>query len=322
MIDLEGAGADLRAALGQTVPSMSELETLVRRRRRRRCAAVAPIALAFAALLWAALPQGGQAKVVRVVGAPAGSTSSSGTASAPVDSAIPPGATVRPVNGPVLVSSDGRTITAKTTKACGLDPVLVTYPDANRVALALAVPPPPSGVVCSDVAEIVIIQAHLAVPLGNRLLVGKSDGSPIKYFDEKNLAQPSTIPTGFHISQDEPASALALGSAPIGDTRTYLGSAPSDALLTITQVLDSTPMKTMLAWPVTSQVTLHGQTAELRTESSSAGQVVARSLTWTEAGYTFVVTSFDHMVQQVPLSEADLINIANGVRLPTLPSLP
>ncbi len=138
----------------------------------------------------------------------------------------------------MLVSADGRVITAIGTVLCGHAQRLVARSHRDKVALILENPDRH----CKDIASAPAItqltpaSARLPAPLGNRALVrvGSTRGT-IPYFNERDLASVRSLPFGLRLSSDEPANVVGTQGQPeIGDTRRYMSPA---AILQVTQIV-------------------------------------------------------------------------------------
>jgi hypothetical protein len=147
-----------------------------------------------------------------------------GCSAGPATSPKPP--RYEPVGPTVLVSANGRVITAIGTVVCGHAQRLVarSYPD--KVALIFK----NANRTCKDpgsvptVSQLLPASTRLPAPLGNRALirVGSTRGT-IPYFSERDLASVRRLPYGLRLSSDKPANFVASQGEPeIGDTRIHV----------------------------------------------------------------------------------------------------
>ena len=213
----------------------------------------------------------------------------------------------------VLVSADGRVITGRGPVACGHDPRLVARFYPRKVTLTWVSPDTSCH---AEVIRFAAVSVRLPAPLGNRALVQASGGGPVRYFDQRDLARVTVLPAGFRLSSDLPAGSLTeAGRRAVGDTRTYTGPPGVGARLEITQLPAAVSKKiTLTSWPWPGHARVHGRAAALLVERSG-GLVSSRSITWAGHGYRFVVVVSATGHRQVPLSDAQLIAVADGIRL-------
>jgi len=213
----------------------------------------------------------------------------------------------------VLVSADGRVITGRGPVACGRGPRLAAGSFPRKVTLTWVSPDTSCH---AEVIRSAVVSVRLPAPLGNRALVQAAGGGPVHYFDQRNLAQVTVLPPGFRLSSDLPYASLTHGGQfVVGDVRTYTGPPGTGAQLQITQLPATVSARTTLAsWPWPGHARVHGRAAALRDERS-AGLVYSRSITWAGHGYRFVAGVSVTGHRQVPLSDAQLIAVADSIRL-------
>jgi hypothetical protein len=201
-----------------------------------------------------------------------------------------------PVGDPVLVSADGRTITALGTHVCIRAQRLLarSYPD--KVALILANPAhgcegPDSG--AGGLPQPAIIR--LPAPLGDRALirVGSTSGT-IPYFDERDLASIRRLPFGLRLRRDVPADFYGPQGPEIGDTRQY--TSPK-AVMEITQVVPSPSLAARSYWLSTSCPNVFGW-------NTRYGNDPCRTITWVAHGYHFLLGM--EVVRGLTLSKQEL----------------
>ena len=156
------------------------------RKRRLLIGSVVPIVVAAAG--------------VRVSSGGISGTRPASSANKPGHIKTPPGAqgTVKPSGtlkartslvGQVVVSADGRTITAWAGVDCGHAQLLRARSHSNRVTLSLVWPVVSPSTLCllDLIAE--TVSTRLPAPLGDRRLVQASSGKPIPYFDASQFAR-------------------------------------------------------------------------------------------------------------------------------------
>lgn len=213
----------------------------------------------------------------------------------------------------VLVSANGRVITGRGPVACGHDPQLVARSYLRKVTLTWVSPDTRCD---AEVIRSAAVSVRLPAPLGNRALVQASGGSPVPYFHQRNLARVTVLPSGFRLSSDLPSASLTeSGQQAVGDTRTYTRPASTGAQLQITQFPAAVSTRvTLSSWPWPGHARVHGWAAALLVERSG-GLVYSLSITWVDHGYRFVVGVSVTGHRQVPLSDAQLITVAGGIRL-------
>jgi hypothetical protein len=207
-----------------------------------------------------------------------------------------------PVGWAVLVSADGRVITATGPVACGHAPRLVARSYPGKVSLILENP----DINCNaEVIGAVPARARLPAPLGNRALVraGSTRGT-IAYFSERNLARVGRLPFGLRLAVDEPAAGAGSNGRPeIGDTRIYMSPT---ALMEVTQIAPSPP-------PSARPARFGPGCPYLAGWHPRRGYGPCRTVTWTARGYYFV-TSIE-VERGMTLSLHELRATAEGVRL-------
>lgn len=213
----------------------------------------------------------------------------------------------------VLVSADGRVITAVGGQACGHEPRLVarSYPD--KVTLVWVNPDTNCNV---ETARAVAVRITLPEALGARPLVHASGRGRIPYFSQRDFARVTVLPPGYRLSSEVPAG------QPVGDRRTYTVAPGTDAagthrpcpcaqLVIWQQVLSKgfiTPTQQTSQHPV--HVRVHGRSAALLVN----GPLEAMSVNWAEHGYYFTV-GVAYGPDKTPLTKAQLIAVADGMQL-------
>ncbi|MBD0695101.1 hypothetical protein [Streptomyces sp. CBMA123] len=203
---------------------------------------------------------------------------------------------------PLLVSSDGRTLTLSIGWGCEKQPELVVRESANAVKISLRHTVPPGF---CDPGGYGQITTHLSKPLGSRTL-SDATGKPAIHFDERNLLRPAYLPENYYAA---PAGKMVYlpGVAPLStDTPAWaigytLGTEPNvQGYLIISQTLRNS------APPDGRAVTVKGHPATI-THPDSNGD--PRSLTWSDGTYTFVVATG----APPRLSDEELIHVAESL---------
>jgi len=212
----------------------------------------------------------------------------------------------------VLVSADGRVVTGVGGMACGHDPRLVARSYPRKVTLIWVNP----DTNCSgETLRSTVVRIRLLEPVGNRLLVHAAGSGRIPYFDDRDLARVTVLPAGFQLRGEFPAG------QPAGDKRTYAGPpgtgtvgphwpCPCAQLVIWQQVVSKgfiLPTQQTSQHPV--HVRVHGRVAALLDN----GPFYARSVNWMEQGYYFTI-GVAYGPKKIPLTDAQLIAIANGIR--------
>lgn len=240
-----------------------------------------------------------------------------------------------PVSGPLLVSADGRVITGIGSMACGHAPQLAGRSYPRKVTLIWVNPDTNCH---AEMIGSAVARARLPSPLGNRALVQASSGAPVRYFGERDLARAGVLPAGFRLSSDLPFGIAELPSVSfpdsagwaVGDTRTYTGPAGTAAQLAIAQLVAAHGFNPRTPWPWPAHARVDGRPAVLLVDRAN-GLAYSRSITWVARGYRFVVNIFVHgqiphpagkqivphpvdTSKQVPLSNAQLVAVADGIR--------
>jgi hypothetical protein len=183
-----------------------------------------------------------------------------------------------PVGETVVVSADGRVITAIGEWVCDHDSRLVARSYPGMVSVILENPDTKCDAnVLGSVP--VAVNTRLSAPLGNRALVrvGSTRGG-IPYFSERDLATIRRLPFGLRLSIDEPSDDLGLQGQPeIGDTRIYMSPR---AILEVTQIVPSLLLSARPDWFGTS-------CPDLTDWNPRRGDGPCRTVTWVAHGYHF-----------------------------------
>ncbi|GHF83387.1 hypothetical protein GCM10018790_71300 [Kitasatospora xanthocidica] len=207
-----------------------------------------------------------------------------------------------PVAGyPLLVGSDGRTLTLSIGWGCEKRPELVVRESADAVKVSLRHTVAPGF---CDPGGYGQITTHLNKPLGTRAM-HDATGKPAVHFDERDLRRPAFLPENYY---PYPAGRMAQvpGLAPLPtDTPAWaigytLGTEPDvHGSLIISQIRrSSTP-------PDGRAATVKGHPATITQDGNGS----PRSLTWSDGTYTFVVTTG----APPRLSDEELIRVAESL---------
>jgi hypothetical protein len=210
-----------------------------------------------------------------------------------------------PVGATVLLSANGRVITAIGTVVCGRAQRLVARFYPGKVALILENPDHNCNDLGSVPAPYQFVPAitRLPAPLGNRALmrVGQKRGT-LPYFSERDLASVRRLPFRLRLSSDEPANVTGRqGQAEIGDTRAY--TSPK-AALELTQIVSSPSLPARTYWFNTSCPEVIGW-------HPRHGLGNCRGVTWVAHGYHFLVGMA--VERGMTLSVHELRTIAEGI---------
>ncbi|MFD8783634.1 hypothetical protein [Kitasatospora sp. NPDC059599] len=207
-----------------------------------------------------------------------------------------------PVAGyPLLVGSDGRTLTLSIGWGCENRPELVARESAGAVKVSLR-HSVRSGF--CDLGGYAQITTHLNNPLGTRAL-NDTTGKAAVHFDERDLLRPAFLPENYY---PYPAGRMVAlpGVAPLPtDTPAWaigyrLGTGPEQGSLIISQTLrNSTP-------PDGRAATVKGHPATITQSDAQNGP---RSLTWSDGTSTFVVTTG----APPRLSDEELVHVAESL---------
>jgi hypothetical protein len=111
-------------------------------------------------------------------------------------------------DGPVMVSSDGRTVTVGgfPTMCGGGSYSLVADETSARVELRFRFVIPNRRETCTANAGFVwALSIRLNAPLGSRVLTNPDTGQALAWFDENKTLQPTKLPAGYTLSIVSPA---------------------------------------------------------------------------------------------------------------------
>jgi hypothetical protein len=212
----------------------------------------------------------------------------------------------------VLVSANGRVITAVGGKACGHKPRLVARSHPDKVTQVWV---NPDATCNAETARAVAVRIVLPEPLGNRPLAHASGSGRIPYFSQRDFARVTVLPAGYRLSSEVPAG------QPVGDRRTYTippgtdtagthRPCPCAQLVIWQQVLSRgfiSPTQQTSQHPIHAEV--HGRSAALLVN----GPLDARSVNWAEHGYYFTV-GVAYGPDIAPLTNTQLIAVADGIQ--------
>lgn len=232
---------------------------------------------------------------------------------------VPPGApdggqviTTKGYNGPVLVSSDGRTLTVGgggLSRPCfgTLNPVAI----AERTVVALwlrYVTPSQHGVCRSDMALYPPTNVRLSTPVGGRVLVNGATGHPLSWFSLRELLRPSAIPAGLRPGPVIPGAPVdGAASMASGFTRSY-----QSASYSLDIVESSVPLRLPEVSRAPGPIEVRGLPGQ-----GTVGDQVASGIMWHEAGIYIEILAEYSAASGSPLSVPQLITIADSA--PPLP---
>ncbi|MFD9691851.1 hypothetical protein ACFXPX_34430 [Kitasatospora sp. NPDC059146] len=208
-----------------------------------------------------------------------------------------------PVAGyPLLVSSDGLTLTLNIGWGCEERPELVAHESTGTVTVSLRHTVRPGFCDPGGAAQ---ITTRLSEPLGTRTL-DDATGKPAVHFDERKLLRPAFLPENYYPAPAGrmvylPGLAAVPTDTPAWAVRYTLGTEPdTQGSLIIGQTLrSSTP-------PPGKAATVKGLPASITHADSPGGP---HSLTWSDGTYTFVVTTGG----PPRLTDEELVRVAEGL---------
>ena len=215
--------------------------------------------------------------------------------------------------------SDDQTIVVNASwGGCQKRPYLVASEAMSEVTLALVEPPvvTPSNVACPLFLAMAQVQTTLSSPLGPRHLIDRSTGRTIPTAHEDQLAEVTEIPPGFRYASIAPGTMVGAANGPsrLAATRTYSTTDTAVAPLQIIQFPGTSASEGETSWSVEATTVVHGYGAIVQSDPSGANPV-ARSLTWSEGGWVFVLASLSQKDGQQPLNEDALLSVAQGLHM-------
>ena len=110
----------------------------------------------------------------------------------------------------VLLSADGRTLSASVSGTCLPATALRAREDGKAVIVSLETLPRTGA--CSSGTEMRTYSSTLTRPLGTRQVIDSVDGSGVLVFDERGLFRPRTLPAGYSHVYDAATYATGDGS--------------------------------------------------------------------------------------------------------------
>lgn len=201
----------------------------------------------------------------------------------------------------VLVSTDGRTLSASMTGFCLPSAAFSAQETSDAVTVRLAsAPREGDGGACTSGVGARTYTVALPEPLGSRRVVDASDGLGVLVFDERNALRPGALPPGY---------AHVYDAALYGDGDGRYGS-NWDA--SCTQIF--TDARGDLLW-ITQSYGKHwpdgwGPTLPLVPVRHSVARYRPGMLAWQEDGESFVISSTP--VLTAPLTTVQLVAIADA----------
>jgi hypothetical protein len=231
---------------------------------------------------------------------------------------VPPGAAFQSIAQAVVRSDDQTIVVNASWGGCQKRPYLVATESTSEVTLALVEPPVviPSDVACPLFLARTQVQTTLNAQLGPRHLIDRSVGRSIPTVHEDQLADVTEIPAGFHYTGIAPGAmvGVANGQPLLAATRTYSTTDTTMAPLQIIQFPGTSASEGETYWGVEAMTVVHGRGAIVQSDPSGANPA-ARSLTWLEGGWVFVLASLSGKDGQRPLSEAELLSVGQGLQV-------
>lgn len=206
-------------------------------------------------------------------------------------------------DGPVLLGTDGRTITVGGFNyPCTGTVSPVADESAARVALRLRWTTPNKHGVCNKaMANVLSMDVHLNAPLGRRALVDGVTGRALSWFDMHRVFLPSALPAGYTLRSRTPGVPTGNDRAGseylVGCVQEYVSSM---GVLTITQAVGTT--NTLLG-SQNGPEPIHVR--------GRPGQAYVDRITWVEGGQVITMESQAYG-QGRPLTIGDLIGIADS----------
>jgi hypothetical protein len=196
-------------------------------------------------------------------------------------------------------------------------PYLEAVPSSGQIILSL-IGRADVGPACPGPLVLGQAQAVLTSAVGQRTLVDKSSDSEIPTVFEDELPPVTVLLSGYSYSGIVPRiEAGAIAGGPPGATRTYSSSEKSLAPLWIGQFPGTLATEAEVSWDPAAATSVHGQPAIVQYEpaSSPMPDPVARWVIWAEDGWILVVDSPAQSPEQSPLSQAQVLAVAQGIQV-------
>jgi len=230
------------------------------------------------------------------------------------------GTTLDPI-AQVVVDNDDRTLLVPTSwDGCEKKPPdLEATQSSAEVTLALIESTAGAGPSCPGPPALGQAQTVLSSSLAQRRLIDRSTGSAIPTVREDQLAPVTDLPSGYSYSGIVPRIEVGTNAAttPVGATRTYSSTDKSAPPLWIIQFPGESAIEAEVSWDPEAASSVHGQPAILQSEpvAPQSASPVARWVAWAEDGWVFVVDSPAQGPQRTPLSNAQLLAVAEGLEV-------
>jgi hypothetical protein len=144
----------------------------------------------------------------------------------------------------------------------------------------------------------------------------QSTGQPIPTVHEAAMSEVTVLPPGYRFDGIEPGTKIGLlNDQPIAaGVRTYTDPEGDGAPLSVTQFPGTSASGGATDLGAEVVVDVGGSPGISQTQvDPTTGVSVASSLSWSEDGWVFVLSSLPDMSYQKPLGEADLVGVAAGM---------
>ncbi len=249
----------------------------------------------------AAIPHG--VALVRV-GGPAGPVT---PPPAPSDS------TLDPIGGAVVLDNDRTVVVDSAWGDNPHRPWLVMTTQSSQVTLAVVQPPMPPGP-GNLVGYWGPLEGTVDAPVGARPLVNASTGQPVPTVHEQAMARVTVLPTGYRFSAIAPGTMIGLvnGEPAAAGVRIYLDAEGGGAPLQVAQFAGTAAAEGVTYLGPEQPAEVDGSAAIFQAQEN-AGTALVTSLSWSEDGWVFVLSSWPSSGGQLPLGEGELVTVADGM---------
>lgn len=215
----------------------------------------------------------------------------------------------------VLLSGDGRTLSASASGTCLPATELFAREQRDSVTVALATVPRVGG--CFSGMETRTWSTTLASPLGQRRVFDLATGRGVPVFDEADLLRPTTLPAGYvHIYDaamyaDDDGGGSGSSGASVGP----IGSTGSDWDASCAQLFADAQGDQL--W-ISQSYGTHwpdgwGPTLPLLPVRHALARYKSGMLAWQEHGQSFTILSLSALDAPAPLPASQLAAVAQGL---------